>query len=290
MKRYLNKIMLTAATGLLLFSACKKDEAKVYYENGTAPVLTSTSTAGDTIPLPVTDTTAFAVTFSWTNPNYQFSNGISSLNVTYYLQVDTVGANFTSPNMQTVAINSALSQTFSVSAFNALLGNGLQLSFGQPHNIQVRVESFLQPFTSSTAVAASLFSTALNYVVTPYAPPPKVAPPKSGTLFIVGSAIAVSGWSNPIAPASQVPIQQFTKISPTEFKITVPIVGGGEYKLIGVDGSWTDQWSVATNDDPTAINGGPFVYNGNNCLAPAASGTYLIDVNFQTGMFSVTLQ
>ena len=236
---------------MLIFSACKKDEAKVYYEGGTAPVLTST--AGDTIPLPVTDTTALAVTFSWTNPNYQFSNGISSQNVTYYLQFDTVGANFTSPNMQTVSINSDLSQSFSVSGLNALLGNGLQLSFGQPHNIQVRVESFLQPFTSATAVAAPLYSNSLNYVVTPFAPPPKVAPPKSGTLFIVGSAIAVSGWNNPISPASQIPIQQFTQVSPTEYKITVPIVGGGEYKLIAVDGSWTDQWSVATNDDPTAI-------------------------------------
>jgi starch-binding outer membrane protein SusE/F len=288
MKRYLNKIMLTAAAGMLFFSACKKDEAKVYYTGGTAPVLTST--AVDTIQLPVTDTTAFAVTFSWTNPNYQFSNGISSLNVTYYLQVDTVGANFTSPNMQTIAINSALSQTFSVSAFNAILGNGLQLSFGQPHNIEVRVESFLQPFTSATANAAPLFSTPIPFVVTPYAPPPKVAPPKSGTLFIVGSAIPVGQWSNPITPASQVPIQQFTTISPTEFKITVPIIGGGEYKLISVNGSWTDQWSVATNDDPTAINGGPFVYNGANVLAPAASGNYIIDVNFQTGLFTVTAQ
>lgn len=48
MKRYLNKIMLTAASGLLLFSACKKDEAKVYYEGGTSPVLTSTSAPDDT--------------------------------------------------------------------------------------------------------------------------------------------------------------------------------------------------------------------------------------------------
>jgi starch-binding outer membrane protein SusE/F len=288
MKRYLNKIMLTAAIGLLIFSACKKDEAKVYYEGGTAPVLTST--AVDTIPLPVTDTTALAVTFNWTNPNYQFSNGISSQNVTYYLQFDTVGANFTSPNMQTVSINSDLSQSFTVAGLNALLGNGLQLSFGQPHNIQVRVQSFIQPFTSATAVAAPLYSNTLNYVVIPFAPPPKVAPPKSGTLFIVGSAIAVSGWNNPISPASQVPIQQFTQISPTEYKITVPLIGGGEYKLIAVDGSWTDQWSVATNDDPTAIFSGPFVYNGNNTLAPPTSGTYIIDVNFQTGMFTVTAQ
>lgn len=288
MKRYLNKIMLITASGLLLLGSCKKDEAKVYYLGGTTPVLTST--AVDSIPLPATDTSGFAVTFSWTNPNYQFSNGVSSMNVTYYLQVDTVGANFTSPNMQTVAINSSLSQTFSVAAFNAVLGNGLQLSFGQPHNIEVRVESFIQPFTSATAVAAPLYSSSLSYMVTPFAPPPKVAPPKSGTLFIVGSAIAVSGWSNPISPASQIPIQQFTQISNTEYKITVPIVGGGEYKLISVDGSWTDQWSVATNDDPTAINGGPFVYNGANVLAPAASGNYVIDVNFQTGMFSVTAQ
>ena len=206
--------MLTAAAGLVLFSACKKDEAKVNYTWGARiPFLTSTAD-GDTIPLPVTDTTSLAVTYSWTNPNYQFSNGVSSMNVTYYLQVDTVGANFTSPNMQTVAINSALSQTFSVSAFNAILGNGLQLSFGQPHNIQVRVESFLQPFTSATASAVPLFSAPINYTVTPYAPPPKVAPPKSGTLYIVGSAIPVGQWTNPITPASQVPIQQFTHDQP----------------------------------------------------------------------------
>src|SRR5450432_237735 len=288
MKRYFNKIMLITASGLLLLASCKKDEAKVYYQGGTAPVLTST--ASDSIPLPVTDTTALAVTFNWTNPNYEFSNGVNSMDLTYYLQVDTVGANFSSPKMQTVAINSALSQTFTVSAFNALLGNGLQLTFGQPHLIQVRIQSFIQPFTSSTPVAAPLFSSSLNYKVTPFAPPPKVAPPKSGTLFIVGSALAVSGWNNPISPSSQVPVQQFTQISPTEFKITVPIVGGGEYKLIADNGSWTDQWSVAVNDDPTAINGGPFVYNGANVLAPAVSGNYVIDVNFQTGTFSVTPQ
>jgi starch-binding outer membrane protein SusE/F len=114
-----------------------------------------------------------------------------------------------------------------------------------------------------------------------------VIPPSTGTLFIVGSAVAVSGWNNPISPASQVPIQQFTKVSPTEYKITLPLVGAGEYKLIAVNGSWTDQWSVNTADDPTEVYGGPFVYKGANALAPPASGTYTIDVNFQTGKFTV---
>jgi starch-binding outer membrane protein SusE/F len=288
MKRYFIKTMLLAASGLILLSSCQKDEAKVYFEGGTAPVLTSS--ASDSIPLPVSDTTATAVTFNWTNPNYQFSNGISSMDVTYYLQVDTLGANFSSPNMQTVSINSDLSATFSVSQFNALLGNGLLLSFGQTHSIQVRVQSLLQPFTSLSPNVGMLTSTAINFTVTPYAPPPKVPPPASGTLYIVGSAIAVSGWNNPITPVSQIPIQQFAQMSPTDYKLTVPLIGGGEYKLISVNGSWTDQWSVAVADDPTEVFGGPFVFNGANCLAPPTSGNYLIDVNFQTGLFSLTLQ
>ncbi len=288
MKRYFNKIMLMAALGFLFLASCKKDEAKVYYLGGTAPVLTAT--AADSIPLPVTDTTALAVTFNWTNPNYQFSNGVSSMNVAYYLQFDTVGANFSSPNMQTVSISSDLSVTFSVAGLNTILGNGLLLAYSQPHQIQVRIESLLQPFTSATAVAAPLFSTPIDYTVTPYAPPPAVTPPASGTLFIVGSAVAVSGWNNPISPATQVPIQQFTEVSPTDYRLTIALVGGGEYKLISVDGSWTNQWSTAVNDDPTELNGGPFVFNGQNVLAPPVSGTYVIDVNFQTGKFSLTKQ
>jgi len=237
----------------------------------------------------VTDTTATAVTFSWTNPNYQFSNGISSLNVTYYLQFDTT-TNFNSPNMQTVAISSSLSTTFTVSALNNIIGNGLLLAFNKPHPLKVRLESFLQPFTSATANAAPLYSGVLSYTVTPYAPPPVVTPPASGTLFIVGSATpggSANGWDNPIShnPLSQ---QQFTTISPTEFKITIPLIGGGEYKFISVNGSWTNQWSVKTSDDPAEVYGGPFVFNGANTLAPPTSGTYTIDVNFQTGKFSVT--
>lgn len=279
--------MLMAASGLILFSSCQKDETKVEFMGGTNPVLTASVPDGDTIQLPVTDTTSIAVIYDWTNPNYQFSNGVSSMNVTYYLQVDTVGANFSSPHMQTIAINEDLRKVFTVSSFNAVLGNGLQLSFGQPHKIQVRVQSFIQPFTSASPVTGTLNSEPLNYTVTPFAPPPKVNPPPSGTLFIVGDAIPVSGWNNPIAPSSNVPIQQFTQISPTEYKITVAMVNGS-YKLIGVNGSWGDQWGIPTKNDPAEINGGPFIQNGNDTKGPLTPGNYIIDVNFQTGVFTVT--
>lgn len=275
MKKIFLKTITIIATGSLLFTSCKKDETKVIYNGGTAPVLSANTT--DTIPLPVSDTTANSVTFSWTNPNYQFSDGISSLNVTYYLQIDTTGANFSSANMQTVAINSDMSNTFTVSSFNKLLVNGLLLQTGIAQTIDTRVESFL------INGAVPLYSNTLSFSVTPYAPPPKIAPPSSGTLFIVGSAVA-GGWNNPITvdPSTQ----QFIQVSPTLYKMTIQLIGGGEYKLISVNGSWTNQWSVATND--TEPNGGDFVFNGNNCIAPATSGLYDIVVNFQTGKFTVT--
>src|ERR1700759_413331 len=94
MKNSFNKIIGITAVGLIHLSSCKKDESKVYFDGGTTPVLTSTVTA-DSIPLPLSDTTATAVTFSWTNPNYQYSNGISSMDVTYYLEFDTT-SNFNS--------------------------------------------------------------------------------------------------------------------------------------------------------------------------------------------------
>lgn len=281
MKNCIYQIICTATAGLIVLASCKKDEAKVSLQGGTAPALTSTAT--DSISLPVTDTTRTAVTFSWTNPNYQFSTGISSMNVSYYLEFDTA-ASFTSSKLQTIGISASLSETFSVSQLNAIFANGMGLSTGSPHTVQVRIVSFIAPYTSTSQPVGTMPSNTLSYKVTPYAPPPAVAPPKTGSLYIVGSAVA-DNWANPI-PAGDLSGETFTMLSPTHFQLITSLVGGAEYKLIGVNGSWTDQWSVASAD--TYPNGGPFVYNGANCIAPAATGNYLIDVNFQTGKFTVT--
>lgn len=262
-------------TGSLLLTACEKDETKVIYDGGTAPVLSANQT--DSIPLPVTDTTSNAVTFSWTNPNYQFSDGISSMDVTYHLEIDTSGANFSSPNMQTVAVSSDLSTTFTVSSLNKLLANGLLFSTGATHKIDVRLESSLGK------EAVPLVSNTLSFLVVPFAPPPKINPPSSGTLFIVGDATP-GGWDNPMSVDPET--QQFTSVSSTMYKITIQLNGGKEYKFISVNGSWAQQWSVVKAD--TFPDGGDFVFNGANNIAPAASGKYDIVVNFQTGKFSVT--
>jgi hypothetical protein len=286
MKRYFDKLILLAASGLVLLTSCNKNNSSVYFNGGTAPVLTAT--AADSISLPLSDTTATAVTFTWTNPNYEFSDGASSLNVSYYLELDTVGGNFSSPALAQIGLTSQLSQTFTVAQLNTVLSNQMNLQPSVPHSIQVRVESFLTPETSGTAPGGVLNSNALTYTVTPYILPPAVSPPPNDSLYIVGAAVAADNWANPI-PAPLVASETFTEVTPLLYKITLPLVGGAEYKLIANNnGSWTQQWSVASTD--TYPNGGPFVFNGNNCITPAATGTYAIVVNFQTGYFTVTAQ
>ena len=282
MKRYLTILSLFASAGALLLTSCNKDQTKVYYTGGTAPVLTST--ASDSIPLPVTDTTSTAVTFTWTNPNYQFSDGISSLNVTYYLEFDTV-ASFNGPNMTTVAISSSLSKTFTVSSLNSVLANGLSLATGTAHTVLVRLESFLAPYTSGSDQISPLYSSTMTFQVTPYSPPAAVTPPASDTLYITGSATA-KGWMVGGDPTS-VAGQGMTRVSPTLYKITLPLIGGQQFLVVPVAGSWTNKY--ATDNASSLSTGGTFALNkANNFNGPTASGTYTVTFNFQTGNYTIT--
>jgi hypothetical protein len=283
MKKYFNRLILLSVSGMVLLASCKKDQDKVYYTGGSAPVLTSTAT--DSIPLPVSDTTANAVTFNWTNPNYQFSDGVSSLNVTYALQFDTL-TSFSS-GFPPVTIESSLSQTFTVSQLNNIVANQMGLPTGVSSTIHVRLESFISPFTSNTAEVAPLYSSALSYTVIPYAPPPAILPPPSGELFVTGDATP-QGW------LSGTTTQQFTPVPGSnglQFTITIQLNGSGQYKFIGNNNSYNYQYTISTNDDPNEVNGGPFISgSSNNIMAPPATGSYIILVNFQTGKFTVTAQ
>jgi hypothetical protein len=204
--------------------------------------------------------------------------------VTYYLQFDTMGANFSSPNMQTVGITSDLSNTFTVSQLNDILTNGLLLATGMTHNIQVRVESFLQPASSGTAPAGVLNSNSLNYSVTPYEPPPAVAPPSTGTLYITGSATA-DGWMVAGQPAS-IAGQQLTQVSPTLYTITMSLIGGQQFLLVPAN-NWSNKY--ATSNASSSPTGGTFSYNAsNNFNGPNSSGTYTVTFNFQTGNYTIT--
>ena len=276
------KIVALSALILSGFVSCKKAENRVIFQGGTHPVLTS-SVSGN-IPLNYADSNQEAVKLSWTNPNYQFNTGISSLDVSYTLEIDTTGSNFTNPKRAIISTGTNLAQTFLESDLNTYLFSQLKLQTGVSHNIETRITASL------VGGQEPIISNVLKFTATPYAIPPKVTPPASGNLFIVGSAVSY-GWSNPLTDA---PAQQFTQVSPTDYQLTIPIISDGEYKFISVNGLWDSdkQWSIATEQasgDPSTLSYN-LKLNGGNCRAPLASGTYKIEVDFQSGKVTLTKQ
>ncbi|TKK71969.1 hypothetical protein FC093_02865 [Ilyomonas limi] len=261
---------------VLLFAAgCKKDEHQVIYKGGTAPVLT----VQQGTDVSYVNASKTALTLSWTNPGYQFNTGISSLDVTYNIEIDTA-ADFSNPNKKVITVSKDLSYSFIVSDLNDIMLNQLLLQAGMPHTLQIRVIS------SMANSSAQLPSNTLQLTLTPYAIPPKVTPPASGELYLVGSATA-GGWDNPVP----VPSQKFTQISPTLYEITVSLIGGQEYLFIPVNGDWSHKYAVKDKSIAGLSGGGDFGYDlGDNFPAPANSGTYKITVDFQRGKFTVTPQ
>jgi starch-binding outer membrane protein SusE/F len=280
----ISKIFIFSALILSGIWACKKEENRVILKGGTAPVLTAS--VADSIPLSYATRDNEAFQLSWTNPNYQFNTGVSSLDVTSTIEIDTAGANFTNPNKQVISLGTDLSKTFTQSQFNDYLLNTLRLDTSVSHNIEIRVTSSL------VGGAEPLVSQVLSFKVIPYAIPAKVAPPASESLFIVGSATPggdTHGWDNPV---SQPAVQQFTRLNKTLYTLTIPLIGDKEYKFISVNGSWDSdkQWSIKTEQasgDPSTLNYDLYP-NGGNVRAPLLSANYKIDVDFQRGKVTLT--
>lgn len=280
------KRIITAFTSLVLATfllvSCEKEENKIFFEGGTPPVLTASTAAVNLLPPPA-DESAEAIRFNWTNPEFRFTTGISSQDVNYKLEFDTVGANFGSKSKYLTTIARDLSKRYTVAELNAVLGNSMLLPFGRKYNLEARITS-----TIGTSTVA-LTSNKVAFTATPYAPPPKVPLPLTGKLYIVGNATP-GGWNNPVPT----PSQEFTKVSNTEYTITLPLSGAGNFYLfLPENGSWSSKFAVPDNSVSGVSNGGEFRFfssGGQDIPAPAAPGNYRITVDFQKGLFTVVKQ
>jgi starch-binding outer membrane protein SusE/F len=271
------KLLLFASFLAGILFSCKKEENRVYFEGGTAPVLTASSTAD----LVLTDANKNnqAIRFSWTNPDYNFSTGVSSLDVTYTLQVDTTGANFKSKSMQEVAIAKDLSVAYTVKELNTILTK-LEMAENIPHNIEFRIKATLG------TNAAPLYSNVVKVKITPYLDVAVPLPP-TGELYITGSALP-SDWTND-PPAAQ----KLTKVNSTTWTYTATFSGSGkEYKFLSTPKNWQPQYggSSATGGDLGFNMGLPGQSDPPGIPTPGDAGTYKITLNFKTGRYTVEKQ
>jgi hypothetical protein len=199
--------------------------------------------------------------------------------VSYTLQIDTTGANFTNPALQEISIANDLSKEFTVKDLNTVLTK-LNLLENIPHNVEFRLKASL------AGGAVPLLSNVIKIVITPYLDV-AVPIPTNGTLWITGDAVG-SGWSNPLGNPYDVN-QKFTQVSNTLYQLTLPMPGGGNYKLIQQQGNWATQyhmlpggtWSSGEFEKKDADPGFP---------GPPSAGTYKITVNFKTGKYTVEKQ
>ena len=269
MKQILKTLLFTASLAIVLF-ACEKVEPLVVYKNGVTATLQASAT---TIAPKVIDSLSNVVTFNWTNPQY----ATDSSTVKYVIQIDSSGRNFS--KAASVVLKNKSSYTMVAKDLNAILLN-LGFKYNTAYKVDVRV------VTSYANNNEQLASNVLTLTMTPYVVPPKVAPPATKTLFLVGSATA-GGWSNPTVPIAT---QQFTRVDSVTYQGKFYLNGGQQYLALPVHGNWDNKYAVANNNAFGLANGGDFGYNlSDNFPGPAVTGIYIIKFDFQAGKFTVTL-
>ena len=275
-----NKLFFLASLLAVVFLSCKKDDQTVSFLGAKEPVLTASSTSA--LVLMNANGANNALSFSWTNPNYKFSTGSSSQDVTYTLQVDTTSPNgntFSSGIKQESSIAKDLGITYTVKDLNALLTK-MNLVENMPHSIEFRVKASL------VNGALPLYSNVIKMMITPYLDA-VVEPPLSGKLFITGSATPAS-WMGGGDP--ELASQRFTKISSTVYEITLSLSAGNSFLFVPAYGNWNDKYGYTGAGNANNVNGDTFKYNGNDIKSPAVSGTYKITVNFKLGTYTVVKQ
>ena len=275
MKKSYQIIILFSILFTSLWS-CKKDEKQIYLEGGTAPVLRSS--VSDSIPGSLANQNERAVTLSWSNPEYKFTTGPSSQNVTYNIEIDTAGAKFSSSKKKSISVLRELSYTLSQKELNTILYSDLELPLNVKRNIEVRITASL-----GTNNAAALVSNILAFAVTTYYDPALVPP----DLFITGSATP-SDWTN-----SPPTTQKFTYIGNKTYEIIMTFAPGKEYKLLTSPGNWQPQYGSA--EDGVTAPGTLQVNDGTSTDPPAiktptVAGDYKITVNMANRTFTVVKQ
>ena len=257
----------------LTLLSCDKDENRVTFKGGDAPVLTASSTAD--LVLSKAQENFSSLQFQWTNPNYKFSNGVNTQDVSYILQVDTTGSNFSNPKQVSLGFTNGISRSFTVKELNTTL-SGLELKDFVPHSFEFRVKATL----SNSSVP--LYSNVVKIKITTYL---DVVYPVPAKLFITGAATPKSWMSGGDAEVSS---QKFTLINPYTFVLnSLEIIGGQEFLLVPVYGNWDNKYGFTGDGAQNNVNGDTFKPGGNNFKAPPASKSYKITVNFKTGKYSI---
>ena len=262
------KFLLASLGVIFLYTSCEKANNLPF--NATSDGINLSSTVSILAPVPA-DSNKTVISFSWNNPGYASDPATFK----YILEIDSAGRNFSKEVTKTVI--GSLGTSFLAKEFNAILLS-LGFNYNTAYDVEVRLTS------SYGNNNEQLKSNPIRLRVTPYVIPPKIAPPASGHLYLVGDA-SQGGWNNPVP----VPTQEFAKLDSVTYGGVFNITGGRQYLALPVNGDWSHKYSCTDNTLPGLSAGGDFGYDlSQNFPGPANTGWYIIIFSFQSGKFIVT--
>lgn len=169
------KAILLLPLLVLVFASCKKDHPVGPEESSQNRVPELAASSSD-VQLNQAQSNEMAVELSWT-PG---SNHGTNMAVDYTLQFDMAGNDFSSPVSIPMG-RATYSKSYTVSEFNTLMTDGLNITPSESGDIEVRLESA----TADTTVPADYSNTTALSV--------KTYKPVSPTLYLIGDA-APNGW------------------------------------------------------------------------------------------------
>jgi hypothetical protein len=269
MKKLINIGSSLVLAIMMMLASCEKIEPLAIYNTAGNAFLTAS--AATIAPAPA-DSLKTVLSYTWTYPKYS----VDSMTVKYIVQIDSAGRNFSKASQK--VLTGALSASFTAKELNDIaIGFGFQ--YNKLYNMEARIISSM----SNNNERKFSNTVALRY--TPYVVPPKVTPPTSKQLFLVGSATA-GGWNNPVPT----PSQQFTRVDSVTYEGTFYMKGGQQYLCLPVNGDWSNKYSVKDNNAVGLNKGGDFGYNlSDNFPGPDKTGLYKLRMDFQSGKFTATL-
>ncbi|MFN9949948.1 MAG: SusE domain-containing protein [Bacteroidota bacterium] len=259
-------------TGAL--TGCKKEENRIIFEGGVNPVLTANSVSPRVLVIANRDVPTLRL--NWTNPNYRFTTGVSSQDVTYLIQIDLEGANFNSSKKYEKVVARDLVLNFTTAELNTAL-LAMDLPENVAHKLEVRVIASLMnnsvPFVSNV----------LRMTVTPYL---DVVFPVPANLYITGAATP-GNWMGGGDP--ELLSQKFTKISSSEFQISsLNMKASQGFLFVPVYGNWSNKYGFTGAGLGNNPDGDNFKPDGSDFVSPGVAGNYRINVSFKTGKYTFT--
>ncbi len=272
MKKNISRLSLVICVAAASVVACEKKMTNQYFGNGSTPTMKLSATT--LAPTPA-DSMNKILVVSWTNPHF----ATDSATELYTIQIDSSGRNFS--KAVSIPVSGALYDSLTAKQINTI-ALSLGFAYNTAYSMDIRVVS------SYANNNEQLVSNTITINFTTYVVPPKVVPPYTKELFLVGNASS-GGWNNPVP----VPAQAFTMVDSVLYQGTFFLNGSQQYLLLPQDSNWNNKYAVASANIPAT--GGAFGYNGadptynTNFSGPAVTGLYTITVDFQQGTFTCTL-